>query len=252
MAKILSSPATLVSPLVKGLQGTNPDFFKVIATPKHFAVHSGPESDRHRFNATPTAHDLWETYLPAFRATIVEAKAGSIMCAYNAIDGFPACANHELLDQILRQDWGFKGFVTSDCGAVDDFFEAKAHHTSADKATAAADGIKTGTDTNCGTTYLALGEAVKRGLVTEAEIDVSLKRLFRARFQLGLFDPADRVPYNSVPFSGSWLSRAPHAGSGDRTQIHGTSQEQRRCTATEGEPSHNCRCRTKRSIALGA
>ena len=186
---------------VKGLQGTNPDFFKVIATPKHFAVHSGPESDRHRFNATPTAHDLWETYLPAFRATIVDAKAGSIMCAYNAIDGFPACANHELLDQILRQYWSFKGFVTSDCGAVDDFFEAKAHHTSADKATAAADGIKTGTDTNCGSTYLALGEAVKRGLVTEAQIDVSLKRLFRARFQLGLFDPPARVPYNSIPFS---------------------------------------------------
>ncbi len=186
---------------VKGLQGTNPDFFKVIATPKHFAVHSGPESDRHRFNATPTAHDLWETYLPAFRATIVDAKAGSIMCAYNALDGFPACASHELLDQILRGYWGFKGFVTSDCGAIDDFFEAKAHHTSADKATAAAEGIKRGTDTNCGSTYLALGEAVKRGLVTEAEIDVSLKRLFRARFQLGLFDPPAQVPYNSIPFS---------------------------------------------------
>ena len=186
---------------VKGLQGTNPDFFKVIATPKHFAVHSGPESARHSFNVEPTPHDLWDTYLPAFRATIVDAKADSIMCAYNAIDGFPACANHELLGHILRQDWGFGGYVTSDCGAVDDFFETKAHHTSADKATAAADGIKAGTDTNCGSTYLALGEAVKRGLVTEAEIDVSLKRLFRARFQLGLFDPPARVPYNNIPFS---------------------------------------------------
>jgi beta-glucosidase len=186
---------------VKGLQGTKPDYLEVIATPKHFAVHSGPESDRHRFNAEPTPHDLWDTYLPAFRATIVEAKADSIMCAYNAIDGAPACANHELLDHILRQDWGFKGFVTSDCGAVDDFFESKAHHTSADKASAAADGIKAGTDTNCGSTYLVLGDAVKRGLITEAEIDVSLKRLFVARYRLGLFDPAAKVPYASIPYS---------------------------------------------------
>src|ERR1700733_7641423 len=115
---------------VEGLQGTNPDYFKAVATPKHFAVHSGPESDRHRFNVEPSPHDLWDTYLPAFRATIVEAKADSIMCAYNAIDGYPACANHELLDHILRRDWGFKGYVTSDCGAVDDFFEQTAHHTS--------------------------------------------------------------------------------------------------------------------------
>jgi beta-glucosidase len=186
---------------VEGLQGTNPDYFKIIATPKHFAVHSGPESDRHRFNVEPSPHDLWDTYLPAFRATVVEAKADSIMCAYNAIDGYPACANHELLDHILRQDWGFKGYVTSDCGAIDDFFEKTAHHTSSDNATAAADGIKAGTDTNCGDTYLALGEAVKRGLITEAEIDVSLKRLYKARFQLGMFDPPSQVPYNSIPFS---------------------------------------------------
>jgi beta-glucosidase len=186
---------------VEGLQGTNPDYFKTIATPKHFAVHSGPESDRHRFNVEPSPHDLWDTYLAAFRATIVEAKADSIMCAYNAIDGYPACANHELLDHILRQDWGFKGYVTSDCGAIDDFFEKTAHHTSADNATAAADGVKAGTDTSCGSTYLALGEAVKRGLVTEAEIDVSLKRLYKARFRLGMFDPVSRVPFNSIPFS---------------------------------------------------
>ncbi len=186
---------------VEGLQGANPDYFKAVATPKHFAVHSGPESDRHRFNVEPSPHDLWDTYLAAFRATVVEAKADSIMCAYNAIDGYPACANHELLDHILRRDWGFKGYVTSDCGAIDDFFEQTAHHSSADKATAAADGIKAGTDTNCGDTYLALGEAVKRGLVTEVEIDVSLKRLYKARFQLGMFDPPSKVPYSSVPFS---------------------------------------------------
>ncbi len=112
---------------VNGLQGDDPNYYRVIATPKHFAVHSGPESDRHRFNVEPSPHDLWDTYLPAFRATIVEAKADSIMCAYNAIDGAPACASKLLLEDILRKDWDFKGFVTSDCGAIDDFFEKNAH-----------------------------------------------------------------------------------------------------------------------------
>lgn len=186
---------------VEGLQGTDPKYYRVIATPKHFAVHSGPESTRHSANIDPNPHDLWDTYLPAFRATITEAKADSIMCAYNAVDGEPACASKELLVDILRKDWAFKGFVTSDCGAVDDFFEAKAHHTSADKASASAAGIKVGTDTNCGTTYKALGDAVKQGLVTEAEIDVSLKRLFTARMKLGLFDPAAGDPYAAIPFS---------------------------------------------------
>jgi beta-glucosidase len=186
---------------VEGLQGTDPRYYKVIATPKHFAVHSGPESDRHRFNVEPTPHDLWETYLPAFRATIVDAKADSIMCAYNAIDGAPACASPLLLEDILRRDWGFQGFVTSDCGAVDDFFEAKAHHYSPDKEAAAVTGIRTGTDTNCGSTYLALTAAVKDGKIKESEIDVSLRRLFTARYKLGLFDPASMVPYAAIPFS---------------------------------------------------
>ncbi len=186
---------------VEGLQGDNLKYFRAIATPKHFAVHSGPESDRHRFDAMPTPHDLWDTYLPAFRATIVEAKADSIMCAYNAVDGAPACANKELLGTILRKDWGFKGFVTSDCGAVDDFYEANAHHYSANKEAAAVAGIRTGTDTNCGTTYLALTDAVHQGLIQESEIDVSLKRLFTARYRLGLFDPDAQNPYASVPFS---------------------------------------------------
>jgi beta-glucosidase len=186
---------------VKGLQGDDPTYFKTIATPKHYAVHSGPESTRHSANIDPTPHDLWDTYLPAFRATIVDAKAYSIMCAYNAIDKYPACANKMLLETILRGDWGFKGFVTSDCGAVDDFFEAKAHHTSPDKDSAAVAGIEAGTDTNCGRTYLALTDAVKKGLITEAQIDVSLKRLFLARYRLGLFDPADKMLWSKVPFS---------------------------------------------------
>jgi beta-glucosidase len=186
---------------VKGLQGDDPTYFKTIATPKHYAVHSGPESTRHSANIDPTAHDLWDTYLPAFRATITEGKAYSIMCAYNAIDSYPACASKMLLQTILRGDWGFQGFVTSDCGAIDDFFESKAHHTSPDKDSAAVAGIEAGTDTNCGRTYLALTDAVKRGLITEAQIDVSLKRLFLARYRLGLFDPADKMLYSKVPFS---------------------------------------------------
>ncbi|GAC1646996.1 MAG: glycoside hydrolase family 3 C-terminal domain-containing protein [Acidobacteriaceae bacterium] len=186
---------------VKGLQGDDSQYLKVIATPKHFAVHSGPESTRHSANIDPRPHDLWDTYLPAFRATITEANAASIMCAYNAVDGQPACASKELLVDILRKDWNFKGFVTSDCGAIDDFFQKTAHHTSADKETAAADALKAGTDTNCGSTYKALGTAVQRGLIKEADIDTSLKRLFTARYRLGLFDAPVTHPYDSIPFS---------------------------------------------------
>jgi beta-glucosidase len=186
---------------VKGLQGTNPNYFRVIATPKHYAVHSGPESTRHTADVDPTPHDLWDTYLPAFRATITEAKADSIMCSYNAVDKSPACASKMLLQTILRGDWAFKGFVTSDCGAVDDFFEKNGHHFSPDAEVASVAAIRAGTDTNCGTTYLALTSAVKKGLIQESEIDTSLKRLFLARFRLGLFDPASKVPYAALPFS---------------------------------------------------
>jgi beta-glucosidase len=186
---------------VQGLQGTDLNYLKVIATPKHFAVHSGPESDRHRFNVDPTPHDLWDTYLPAFRATIMEGKADSIMCAYNAVDNVPACANKELLQTTLRGDWAFKGFVTSDCGAIDDFYEKNAHRYSADEEAASVAAIRAGTDTNCGSTYRSLTEAVKKGLISEAEIDVSLKRLFMARSKLGLFDTPDKVSYSAIPFS---------------------------------------------------
>jgi beta-glucosidase len=186
---------------VEGLQGANPSYFKVIATPKHYAVHSGPESTRHSANVDPSPHDLWDTYLVAFCATITEAKADSIMCAYNAVDGEPACANKRLLQTILRGDWGFKGFVTSDCGAVDDFYQKGAHGFSTDQEAAAVAALRAGTDTNCGSTYKALGSAVQKGLVQESEIDVSLRRLFTARYKLGLFDPAGADPYDAIPFS---------------------------------------------------
>jgi beta-glucosidase len=186
---------------VKGLQGDDPKYFKTIATPKHFAVHSGPETTRHKVNIDPSDHDLWDTYLPAFRATITEGKADSIMCAYNAVDGKPACASDLLLKDILRKDWGFQGFVTSDCDAIDDFSQKDGHHFSADHATGSAVGILAGTDTDCGTAYKALADSVKQGLLTEAQLDVSVKRLFTARFRLGMFDPAASVPYNSIAFS---------------------------------------------------
>jgi beta-glucosidase len=184
---------------VKGLQGDDPTYFKTIATPKHFAVHSGPESTRHEANIDPSRHDLEDTYLPAFRATVTEAKAGSVMCAYNAVDGKPACASPFLLEDTLRKTWGFNGYVTSDCAAITDV--AVGHKFSPDMAHAAAISVKAGTDTSCGKEYAALVDAVKQGLITEKEIDESVSRLFRARFQLGLFDPIEKVKYAQIPFS---------------------------------------------------
>ncbi|HSU20046.1 MAG TPA: glycoside hydrolase family 3 N-terminal domain-containing protein, partial [Acidobacteriaceae bacterium] len=186
---------------IEGLQGTNPNYFKVIATPKHYDVHSGPESERHKFNVDPSKHDLWDTYLPQFRAAIVDAKADSIMCAYNAVYGEPACGSKLLLQQILRDDWKFQGFVTSDCGAIDDFFKPNTHQTEPDAEHADRDALLAGTDTNCGSTYWKLGDAVKAGLIKESDIDVSLRRLFLARMKLGLFDPPSMVPYTKIPFS---------------------------------------------------
>ena len=172
---------------VEGLQGSDPKHPLAIATPKHFAVHSGPESERHRFNVQPSAHDLEDTYLPAFRATITEAHAGSLMCAYNEVNGEPACANTMLLENTLRKAWGFDGFVTSDCGAIDDFLK-EGHKYSPDAEHASASAMLAGTDTNCGNTYAALGKAVKQGLLPESALNTALIRLFTARFELGLFD----------------------------------------------------------------
>jgi beta-glucosidase len=193
--------ATMGSNFIRGLQGNDPHYYRVIATPKHFAVHSGPEAGRHSFDVDPSPHDLWDTYLPAFRAAIVDAKAGSIMCAYNAIDGKPACASDLLLKQVLRQDWQFKGFVTSDCGAIDDLFKPNAHHFSADQEHAVAAAVLAGTDTSCGKTYLAVPSAVQQGLLTQTDLDRSLERLFEARIRLGMFDPPQQVPYAAIPFS---------------------------------------------------
>ena len=245
--------ATLGENFVEGLQGTNPDYFKVIATPKHFAVHSGPESSRHRFDVTPTPHDLWDTYMPAFRATIVDAKAGSIMCAYNAIYGQPACGSDLLMQTILRGYWNFQGFVTSDCGAVDDFFEKTAHHTSPDKAHADADALHHGTDTECGRSYVTgLADSVKDGLISEADLDVSLRRLFLARMKLGLFDPASKVPYTSIPFSEVNSLRTSCARSRGLREVDGAAEERRHPSACAREVQDDRCRRTECRIALRA
>jgi len=193
--------AHLGTAFVEGIQGDDPKYFRAIATPKHYAVHSGPESTRHKANVDPTAHDLWDTYLPAFRATIVEGKADSIMCAYNRVDNVPACANKMLLGDILRDDWHFNGFVTSDCGAIGDFYESYGHHYSPDAPSGSAAGLLAGTDTDCGTEYRALTDAVHKGLVSEAQLDISLKRLFTARMKLGMFDPPEQVPFSKMQMS---------------------------------------------------
>ena len=183
---------------VRGLQGDDPGYLKVVSTPKHYAVHSGPEPERHVFDAKASERDLRETYLPAFRATVVEGRAEGVMCAYNRTNGEPACANRKLFD-ILRREWAFGGHVVSDCGAVEDIW--KHHRFAKSEAEASALAVKAGTDLTCGKEYASLIRAVKDGLITEAEIDVAVKRLMRTRFRLGMFDPPELVRYARTPFS---------------------------------------------------
>ncbi|HEY4147183.1 MAG TPA: glycoside hydrolase family 3 C-terminal domain-containing protein [Pinirhizobacter sp.] len=179
--------AALARGFIGGLQGSDRLHPTVIATPKHFAVHSGPETGRHGFNVNVSPHDLEDTYLPAFRAAIVDAHAGSIMCAYNAIGGTPVCALPWLLGERLRGDWGFRGYVVSDCDAIDDMTHF--HHYRPDNAGSAASALRAGTDLDCGDAYAALGEAVAEGKVDVNAIDTAVIRLFTARFRLGMFDP---------------------------------------------------------------
>jgi beta-glucosidase len=185
---------------VEGLQGDDPKYFKVIATPKHFAVHSGPEPDRHHFDAVTNVRDFYDTYLPAFEACVREAGAYSVMCAYNRYMGDACCGSPRLMQDILRNEWGFKGYIVSDCGAVRDIYENHKVKKTAPEAAALA--VKSGTDLNCGSAYNpALLEAVEEGLITEDDIDVSVKRLFTARFKLGMFDPPEMVTYAQIPYS---------------------------------------------------
>ncbi|MGC8667636.1 MAG: glycoside hydrolase family 3 C-terminal domain-containing protein [Chthonomonadales bacterium] len=184
---------------VRGLQGDHPKYFKTIATPKHFAVHSGPEKDRHSFDARVNPRDLWETYLPAFKACVQEGKAGSVMAAYNRTNGEPCCASKTLLQDILRDEWGFTGYVVSDCGAIDDIFRNHRVVLTAEQAAALA--VANGCDLNCGDTYKALIGAILNGLLDETAINRAVERLFEARIRLGMFDPPESVPYASIPIS---------------------------------------------------
>ena len=191
---------TLGKAFVEGLQGDDPTYLKASACAKHFAVHSGPENTRHTFNTKVSDYDLWDTYLPAFRDLIVDAHVSGVMCAYNAFGGEPCCGNTLLMQDILRNKWQFTGYVTSDCGAIDDFY--RHHKTHLDAAHASADAVYHGTDIDCGqNAYKGLVDAVKTGLITEDQIDVSLSRLFKIRFRLGLFDPIENVSYSQIPIS---------------------------------------------------
>jgi beta-glucosidase len=184
---------------VKGLQGNDSKYLKVVATAKHFAVHNGPEPERHSFNVVPDTRDLWETYLPAFEDLMVKAKAYSIMGAYNRVDGESASASWMLLEDILRKQWGFEGFVVSDCGAIRDVYANHKVVNSAEEA--AAIGIRRGCDLNCGRVYQqSMLKAVQEGLIDEGEIDLSVYRLMLARMKLGMFDPVEIVPYAQIPF----------------------------------------------------
>jgi beta-glucosidase len=184
---------------VTGMQGDDPRYTKVGATAKHYAVHSGPEAERHHFDVHPTEEDLYETYLPAFRALVQEGHVSAVMGAYNRVNGDSASASPRLLRQILRGDWGFKGYIVSDCDSVDDIF--KQHKIAASPEAAAAMALRAGLDLDCGHAYAALAGAVKQGLVTEAQIDVSVRRLMLARMQLGMFDPPSQVKWAQTPYS---------------------------------------------------
>jgi beta-glucosidase len=184
---------------IKGLQGDDARYFKTIATSKHYAVHSGPEPKRHGFDAQAADRDLYETYLPHFRATVLEGKVYSIMGAYNRFRGESASAHTLLLQDLLRGKWGFDGYVVSDCGAIRDIYTG--HRIVKTLEEAAALGIKRGCDLDCGNEYKSLAEAIKQGLLTEKDLDVSVKRLFIARMRLGMFDPPEMVKWARIPYS---------------------------------------------------
>jgi beta-glucosidase len=181
---------------VKGLQGDHPKYVQAAGCAKHYVVHSGPEGLRHKFNAVCSMKDLWETYLPAFEALVTEAKVEGVMGAYNRTNGHPCCAHPYLMGDVLRKKWGFNGYFTSDCWAIQDFYSG--HHVVETGAEAAALALKEGCNLNCGSTYPKILEAVEQGLCTEADVDRNLKELLPTRFRLGLFDPPEMVPFNKI------------------------------------------------------
>ncbi|MCS7062042.1 MAG: glycoside hydrolase family 3 C-terminal domain-containing protein, partial [Anaerolineae bacterium] len=181
---------------VKGLQGDDPRYLKTVATPKHYAVHSGPEAQRHKFDARVSERELRETYLPHFKAAVVEGKAMSVMTAYSRVNGEACSASPTLLQKILRNEWGFEGYVVCDCGAISDLYYHHKVARNAEEASAIA--VRAGCDLDCGGTYRSLPNAIKQGLLTEEDLDRAVRRLFAARIRLGMFDPPERVPYAQI------------------------------------------------------
>ena len=187
--------AVMGTQTVKGMQGTDSKYYKLHSCAKHYAVHSGPEPLRHQFDVTVSGRDLWETYLPAFKSLVEEGNVQEVMCAYHRYEGDPCCASNRLLQDILRNKWNFKGLVVTDCGAIGDFFNARQHGTHKDAASASADAVLSGADIECGTSYRSLTQAIEQGLITEADIDVNVKRILKARFELGMFDAPESLPW---------------------------------------------------------
>ena len=183
---------------VRGMQGDDPKYFKTHACAKHYAVHSGPEPLRHRFDVSVSMRDLWETYLPAFKALVTEANVQEVMCAYHRYEGVPCCANDRLLQDILRDKWGYTSLVVTDCGAIDNFYTKGQHETHPDALSASTAAVLHGTDLECGQSFMSLVEGLKQGTVKESDIDVHLRRLLRSRFELGMFDPAEMLPWSKL------------------------------------------------------
>ncbi|WP_077328988.1 glycoside hydrolase family 3 C-terminal domain-containing protein [Virgibacillus siamensis] len=183
---------------IKGLQGDDPKYLKVAACAKHYAVHSGPEETRHEFNAVVNNKDLYETYLPAFRDSVIDGQVESVMGSYNRVNGEPCCGSETLLERILRNEWGFRGHVVSDCWAVVDFHER--HRVTNSKLESAAYALNNGCDLNCGSMYKYLISAYDEGLISEAAIDKAVTRLMMTRMKLGMFDDPETVPYTSIPY----------------------------------------------------
>lgn len=180
---------------VKGMQGDDGRYFKTHACAKHFGVHSGPEPLRHRFDVSVSGRDLWETYLPAFKALVTEANVQEVMCAYHRYEGVPCCANSRLLEDILRDKWGYKAIVLTDCDAVNNFYTPGQHETHPDAVHASVDAVLNGTDLECGISFISFLDALKQGMVKESDLDPHLRRTLRSRFELGMFDPAEMLPW---------------------------------------------------------
>ena len=183
---------------IKGLQGEDPDYLKAAACAKHYAVHSGPEEERHKFNAKVSQKDLYETYLPAFRDAVKEGKVEAVMGAYNRVNGEPCCGSETLIEKILREDWGFEGHVVSDCWAIVDFHES--HDITGSKLESAAYALNNGCDLNCGSMYKYLVQACEQGLVKEEALDKAVRRLMQTRIKLGMFDNPENVPFAHIPY----------------------------------------------------